>query len=65
MELREFHNALRIMINLDMDELVKAGAIDDDFLEWTAFRGNPFMWMIRAEDARAQALWDLMKTRMK
>ena len=43
MTLEEFHNGLRILMNLDFDDLVKAGA----FHEWQAdawqnFRRDPF-----------------------
>ena len=65
MHLREFHNGLRILLNLDQDQLVDVGALAaDDWEGWLSFRENPFDWMIRAGDAQAECLWALMKTRM-
>ena len=64
MELREFHNGLRILTSIDMHELVAAKVIeDDDEAEWTAFRKDPHKWMMLADDDQAEALWALMKKR--
>ena len=64
MELREFHNRLRILTSIDMHELIAAGVIDaDDEDEWNAFCKAPHKWMIQADDDQAEALWALMKKR--
>lgn len=56
----EFHNALRILLNIDMDEFVAAGCDAD---QWPAFRGNPHMWFIRASDRDAERVWLLIAGR--
>lgn len=65
MFMRQFHNGLRVLLNLDRDELVQAGVIapgDDD--AWYEFAGCPFRWFIRAPDEKAGRLWQLMQRRM-
>ena len=61
MTLEEFHNGLRILMNLDFDDLVKAGA----FHEWQAdawqnFRRDPFRSFIRADEETVDIIWDLI-----
>lgn len=64
MNLAEFHNGLRILSSIDMHELVEAKVIEaEDEAEWKAFRGNPWKWMITADDEEAKALWALMVAR--
>lgn len=62
MVLREFHNGLRLLLSIDMDEFVAAGG---DVVEWPAFRENPHTWFIRAPDSVAEKLWNLMQERTK
>lgn len=63
-DLSGFHNALRIMRSIDMRELVAAGAIEPhDATEWSAFSKNPYDWLIRASDRRAEALWSIIEAR--
>ncbi|MCH8839469.1 MAG: hypothetical protein IH831_02085 [Planctomycetes bacterium] len=61
---KEFHNALRILLNIDKHELVDAGIINrgDDF-EWYEFRADPFRWFIKASDPTAEKLWELIQHR--
>jgi sulfur transfer complex TusBCD TusB component (DsrH family) len=60
----EFHNALRIMLNLDRSDLVQAGVLDaQDERGWARLRDDPFRWFIRAEDARAERFWRLIQRR--
>lgn len=66
MEFREFHNGLRILINIDRDELVDAGVLDrNDFHGWLKFGADPFRWFVKASDEQAGKLWALMKKRMQ
>lgn len=66
MNLREFHNALRVLLNLDRDVLVNAAVlVDDDAVSWALFRRDPFRWFILADDEAVKRLWALMETRMK
>lgn len=60
----EFHNGLRILTNIDFDELVEAKVIEgDDEVEWTVFRKNPWKWAVIADDDQFSALWTLMVKR--
>ena len=64
MTLREFHNGLRILLNIDMHELEEAGVIaKDDMQDWYKFRRDPFRWLITAPDEAAERLWALMEKR--
>ena len=60
----EFHNALRILLNLDFRDLVQAGvfAAHDD-AGWEPFQRDPFRYFIRTDDATAARIWDLIQTR--
>lgn len=64
MTLRQFHNGLRILLNIDCHELVAAGVIrPGDDGAWIKFREDPFRWMIRAPDPAAEALWAIIESR--
>jgi hypothetical protein len=64
MDMRDFHNRLRVLMSIDMDEMVAAGAIEaDDEAEWAAFRKDPFRWFISADDAAAEKLWAIVERR--
>lgn len=64
MTFREFHNGLRILLNLDRQDLVDAGVIrPDDHNAWGDFRRNPFRWFIQGSDTQAEKLWVLMQKR--
>lgn len=56
----EFHNALRILLNLDRDDL--------PFLDgraWQRFRTDPFRFFIRADDPTADRLWAAIEARQR
>ena len=61
MTFEEFHNGLRILLNIDQDEF-EAG-VDDS--SWPVFRNDPHRWFIQASDKAAQRLWALMQARMR
>lgn len=64
MDLRDFHNRLRVLRSIDMHELEQAGVIEkDDHAEWNRFNKDPFDWFIRAGDQRLEALWPLVEQR--
>lgn len=64
MNLRRFHNALRIMNSIDRDEMVGAGLIPaDDHHAWQQFRCNPTRWMIGATDPQKEGLFALIEAR--
>mgnify|MGYP001568633403 CR=1 FL=1 len=71
MTLSEFHNGLRILLNIDFDDLATAGVMDDvgqsrraAFGEWILFRQDPFRWFIRCDDEKADKIWKLIENRM-
>ena len=67
MELRQFHNALRILLNIDRWELEEAGYIKTDVekrsRKWEAFRSDPFRAFIQASDEDAEILWAIIERR--
>lgn len=66
MTFERFHNALRIMLSIDMSELVAAGVIaGGDKTSWEKFRDNPYRWMLRVDDDTAQRLWLLIESRQR
>ena len=61
-EFRAFHNGLRILLNLDEDELIKAGVIEHSVESWR-FKDNPFLFFIRAPAEQAAAIWAAIQKR--
>jgi sulfur transfer complex TusBCD TusB component (DsrH family) len=63
-DLRRFHNRLRVLTSIDMHELVAAGVIAHaDWNAWGTFRRDPFRWFIRADDAKARAVFAIIRKR--
>lgn len=50
-----FHNALRILLNIDRDQF------PGDEADWTAFRDNPHRYFMRANDEVTDALYALIE----
>src|SRR5438552_3451741 len=64
MNFREFHTALRVLATLNRQDLVDADAIDQgDAVAWDAFNADPLLWILRADERRAGALWQAMQRR--
>jgi hypothetical protein len=71
MNLREFHNFLRILLNIDADEFMQAvygrdthpGEGGEEWAAWTTFREDPYRWFIKAGDQQAAALWKIIERR--
>lgn len=73
MNFAEFHNALRILLNIDGDEFVhavfgpKARVIphsdSPEWTEWVLYRAAPHIWLIQAPDEYAKALWKVVEAR--
>lgn len=62
--LDDFHNRLRIMVGIDMHELVEAGAIAaNDRNAWESFRLDPYRFFIRADDDTALKIWSVIERR--
>lgn len=59
-DLARFHNALRVLFNIDRAEFVEAGL---DAERWPDFRANPHGYFIRASQGEAQKLWSLIEER--
>ncbi len=57
----QFHNGLRVLINIDRPDFVANGGTDAD---WPRFQNNPWDWFIRAPTVKASKLWAYMQTRM-
>lgn len=65
MNFAEFHNGLRILLNIDRDELEAAGVIRHrDHNQWGTLHRDPFRFFIRADDETAAKLWALIQERM-
>ena len=60
MTFEEFHNALRVLRSIDRHEIGRILSEQD----WLDFRYNPQDWFIRAEDAKARAVWAVIEARM-
>lgn len=60
MNLREFHNGLRILHSIDADEFEAAGGDPGDY---AAFSREPARFLIRCDDATAGALWAVIQRR--
>lgn len=68
----EFHNALRILLNIDADEFFAAtrpelgGARPSDVVmrEWITFRDDPHKWMLRAPSDKAQMIFEIVERRL-
>ena len=54
-----FHNLLRILINLDHYEVEEVISAE----EWPKFRDNPWRWFIIAEDHQSDFVWEKMMER--
>lgn len=54
MTLREFHNAVRVLYNIDPWDL-------PDGIDWYfRFADNPVQFLIRCDDERAEIIWQAM-----
>lgn len=64
---RRFHNALRILRSIDLDEFVVAGVASTDLTGrqgwWDAFNHDPIGTVLRLDDDRFGKLWGLIESR--
>lgn len=56
----DFHNRMRVLLNIDMHDFVAAGI---EPARWEAFRDDPHRFFIRADDETAEKLWSLVEAR--
>ena len=62
--LDEFHNGLRILLNLDFRDLVQAGVFKpNDDEAWQRFQRDPFRYFLRADEDAADRIWELIRSR--
>ena len=54
-----FHNALRIMLNLDEHELELSRP------DWLLYMKDPFRWFVRAPTPEAERIWALIEARQR
>lgn len=62
----KFHNTCRILMNIDLDELEKAGVIEpgaNGGSDWTRFNKDPLMFVIKLPTDRYGRLWGLIEDR--
>lgn len=73
----QFHNGLRTLLNIDMDEFIKATtgrdiapsrwedreAAEMAQVDWAYFCSDPFRWFIKAPTGKAEAIWALVEAR--
>lgn len=60
-----FHNALRVMLNVEMDDLVKARIFaPDDIDGYRKFSADPYRWFIRADQVTADRFWRIVGPRI-
>lgn len=68
MDLVEFHNGLRILINLDLHDLKAEGLFTEPGKNsadnWHSFRDNPWRYFIKASDNEVNRIWLAMQKRM-
>ena len=76
---REFHNALRVLMNIDADEFYAAvhpeipnARIDAKnpqhtvpYQDWCSFSRDPYRWFVRASDDDAKAIWSIIEARQR
>lgn len=61
-----FHNAIRILMNIDLHELVDAGIIvegQETGTCWTRFNNDPLIFIAKLTDEKYDALWQLIEAR--
>jgi hypothetical protein len=67
MEMDIFHNNLRILLNIEFQELVQFKVFNEEDIDvnskWTAFQRNPFKFFIRADTESANKIWGLIQAR--
>jgi hypothetical protein len=56
-EFRRFHNALRVLLNIDSGEFPGPDA------DWVRFRDSPWRYFISCDDHIARALWEIIHKR--
>lgn len=58
----QFHNAMRILLNVEVDELREIGLSTDRVQQFFA---NPLVFFIRCDDQTCDALWEIVERRIR
>ena len=54
----DFRNGLRLLSQLQRQDLIRLQAFtEDDLQAWADFKRDPLRWFLRADDHRAAAVW--------
>lgn len=62
----QFHNALRILLSIDLNELEEVGlSLETNPDLWRSFIKDPFLWFIKANQTDAQKVWQLVEKRQR
>lgn len=66
MDAFKFSDLLRTMMNIDRDQLEAVGVLtqgktDDGGTSWKRWNNEPFMFVMKLDDERLQALWRLLQ----
>lgn len=68
---RVFHNRLRIMQSIDLDQLQEVGLMfnaspenpSGSWAKWRRFRSNPSSYLIECPDDEAEKIWSIIERR--
>jgi hypothetical protein len=58
----DFHDGLRLLSQLQRQELIRLHAFTaDDYQAWADFKRDPLRWLLRADDHRAAQVWSAIE----
>lgn len=66
MQAEKFANTVRILLGIDLHELVKAGVIsegDKARSAWSNWKRDPLIFICKLDDDRVAKLWELIESR--
>ena len=61
-----FLNAAKILLNMDKDELERAGVLTPSAVggsDWTRFNNDPLIFLVKLPDDRYARLWEMIEAR--
>lgn len=62
MNLRDFHNGIRVLFNIDAHDFTEAGL---EMRHWPTFRDDPVGFFLRADDETADKLFAIVEKRTR
>jgi hypothetical protein len=61
MNINDFRDVGRLLTLIDMQDLVRTGAMSPgDLPTWNAFRADPLRFLLRTDDLKAHCIWEAM-----